>query len=169
MGMDSLTRSERWAFVLFFLAAAMAFLAWAFPNMTRLFTIPGGMGCFLAAVYFAWPDLKRLRIWALSVPTRKNIPIILGVVVVLAIGLGCVFFSRPSQPAKPITASTQSSLVAAPVIPQATPPATSSQTASPAAVPTPEHPPIAKFQTFTLRVRPETSCGITEFSEHQAD
>ncbi len=150
MRMEGLTRGERWAFILFFAGAALAFFAWAFPNMSRVFTIPGAILCLLAAAYFAWPDIKRLYRWTLAIFRRENIPVIAGVAVVLAIGLGCVIFSRPHQPAKSTTSGAQSSPVVTSVVPQSMPASSPSQMNSPVAAPTPDHPPIAKFQKFTL-------------------
>ena len=38
--------------------AAFTFLALAFPNMSRLFTIPGAIVCFIITVYFIWPEIR---------------------------------------------------------------------------------------------------------------
>jgi len=38
--------------------AAFTFFALAFPNMTRAFTIPGAIACFILTVYFIWPEIR---------------------------------------------------------------------------------------------------------------
>lgn len=53
--MDS---SERRGIGSAFATACLAFLAWAFPDMSRLITIPGAIACAALTVYFFWPDIK---------------------------------------------------------------------------------------------------------------
>ena len=38
--------------------AAFTFFALAFPNVTRTFTIPGAIACFILTVYFIWPEIR---------------------------------------------------------------------------------------------------------------
>jgi hypothetical protein len=46
------------AIAFFFATACLGFSAWAFPNMSRLVTIPGAVITFGFAVYFLWPELN---------------------------------------------------------------------------------------------------------------
>jgi hypothetical protein len=92
--MDGLTRSERWAFILFFVGAALAFLAWGFPNVNRFFTVPGAIGCLSAAVFLGWPDLMRL---SRQVFARERIHLVIGLVVLVALvgGIDVAYSFRP--------------------------------------------------------------------------
>jgi hypothetical protein len=38
--------------------AAFTFFALAFPNISRLFTTPGAVACFILTVYFLWPEIR---------------------------------------------------------------------------------------------------------------
>jgi hypothetical protein len=59
--MEPLSRSDRLALIFFFATACLAFLAWALPNMPRWLTIPGAVLSFGLMVYFASPEIRRLR------------------------------------------------------------------------------------------------------------
>ncbi len=50
--------SERRGIAAVFATACLAFLAWAFPNMTRLLTVPGAMATGALAIYLLWPEIK---------------------------------------------------------------------------------------------------------------
>jgi hypothetical protein len=52
-----LSAPERRSIALFFAAACLGLSAWAFPNMTRLLTIPGAILCFAGAIWFLWPEI----------------------------------------------------------------------------------------------------------------
>ena len=43
-----------------FATGCLAFLAWVFPNMTRIFTIPGAIICAALTVYFFLPEIRSL-------------------------------------------------------------------------------------------------------------
>jgi hypothetical protein len=57
------TDSERRGIAAVFATCCLAFLAWAFPNMTRLVTIPGAIICLVFAAYFLRAELEAGRGW----------------------------------------------------------------------------------------------------------
>ena len=75
--MDSLSPSERRGIAAVFGGAALACLAWAFPNMSRFITIPGAAICFVLAIYFLWPEIKKFR--------RTSISILIAIACVVAL------------------------------------------------------------------------------------
>jgi hypothetical protein len=70
--MGSLSASERRGLCAACATGCVAFLAWAFPNMTRLFTIPGALGCFGFTLYFAWPEIRNALSWITRVLQGKK-------------------------------------------------------------------------------------------------
>jgi hypothetical protein len=48
----------RYLFASVAVTAAFTFFALAFPTMSRLFTIPGAVACFVVTVYFVWPEIR---------------------------------------------------------------------------------------------------------------
>jgi hypothetical protein len=69
--MDWLSPSERRGIAATFATVCLAFLAWAFPDMSRLITIPGAIVCLGLTVYFLWPEIKNLLVWIWH-PPRKS-------------------------------------------------------------------------------------------------
>jgi hypothetical protein len=61
--------------------AAFTFLALAFPNMTRSFTIPGALACFVLTVYFIWPEIRDFH-----KNRRKRVIALIGMII-CALGL----------------------------------------------------------------------------------
>ena len=55
--------------------AAFTFLALAFPNMTRAFTIPGAMVCFILTMYFIWPEIRDFH-----KNRRKRVIVLIGMI-----------------------------------------------------------------------------------------
>jgi hypothetical protein len=88
---EKITPSERRGIAAAFATGCLAFLAWAFPNMTRWFTIPGAVVCLCLTIYFLWPEIKS----ALS--SRKKIGA--AVVLILMLGglLGAAFMATPAN------------------------------------------------------------------------
>jgi hypothetical protein len=70
--MDRLSRSDRLAIIFFFASGMLVFLAWAFPNMSQIITIPGAVLCFCAMLYFAWPEVRNLFAWLEG--RKKTVP-----------------------------------------------------------------------------------------------
>jgi hypothetical protein len=58
--MDKHSPSERRGFASAFATACLALLAWAFPDMTRILTVPAALFCFGLAIYFLWPEIIRV-------------------------------------------------------------------------------------------------------------
>jgi hypothetical protein len=58
--LERLSSSERRGTASVFATAFLAFLAWAFPDMSRLITIPGAIVCAALAIYFLWPEIVAL-------------------------------------------------------------------------------------------------------------
>jgi hypothetical protein len=71
MGMSHLSRSDRLALVFFFASVCLAFLAWAFPNVSRVVTIPGAILSFCFMLYFLWPEIQTIY----SVRRHRMIPL----------------------------------------------------------------------------------------------
>lgn len=61
--LEKISPSERRGIAAAFATACLAFLAWAFPNMSRVITIPGAIGCAVLAIYFLWPEIKTAILW----------------------------------------------------------------------------------------------------------
>ncbi len=101
MGMESLSRSDRLALVFFFATACLGFLAWAFPNMTRWFTIPGASVSFCLAVYFAWPELTRFVRWAIKHKAASAAACIV-MLIVAGVAIGPMSNSLATKPEMPI-------------------------------------------------------------------
>jgi hypothetical protein len=57
---ERISPSERRGVAAVFATACLAFLAWAFPNMSQIVTIPGAVACAVLAFYFLWPEIKQL-------------------------------------------------------------------------------------------------------------
>lgn len=90
-----LPKSDRFAVVFFCATACLGFLAWAFPNMSRLVTIPGALISFVLMVYFLWPELRAgYRYIVRRYPPLSIIGI--GALFVVLIGLA-TWYSWPQQ------------------------------------------------------------------------
>lgn len=57
---EKLSPSDRRGIAAAFATACLSFIAWAYPNTTRLITIPGAIACACLTVYFLWPEIKAL-------------------------------------------------------------------------------------------------------------
>lgn len=57
MLLEKVSDSERRGIAAVFATACLAFLAWAFPDMSRLVTIPGAVIAAGFAVWFLWPEI----------------------------------------------------------------------------------------------------------------
>ena len=58
--MEKLSTSDRRGIASALATASLACLIWAFPDMSRFFTIPGAMVFLCLTVYFFWPDIRGL-------------------------------------------------------------------------------------------------------------
>jgi hypothetical protein len=92
--LDRLSASERRGIATASLTVCLAFLAWAFPNMTRLFTIPGAICFFGLTVYFLWPEITSLgpRIAKYSVAVTASAALLF----CAFLGIGIRLFSIPT-------------------------------------------------------------------------
>lgn len=82
--MDKLSPSERRGIALVFVTACLAFFAWAYPNMSRLVTIPGAVLCLLGAAYFLWPEIKDF----VSSALRQRVAVTASIGISLCVALG---------------------------------------------------------------------------------
>lgn len=87
--MERMSRSERWGFGLFLLAAALTLGALAFPNMSRYVTIPGAVICFVVALFCFGPDIKHIAVRH----ARKTIA---GIIVIVAAASCAVWYFWPA-------------------------------------------------------------------------
>ena len=68
--MPNLSRSDRWAIASLCATGCLGFAAWAFPNMTRYFTVPAAFVCGSLAIYFGWLEISAAAHFAFA---RKRI------------------------------------------------------------------------------------------------
>jgi hypothetical protein len=59
---ETWSTSERRGIAAAFATACLACLAWAFPNMTRLITIPGAVATGILTLYLLWPEIKSVSV-----------------------------------------------------------------------------------------------------------
>ena len=85
VGMSNLPRSDRWSLIFFFATACLGFLAWAFPNMSRIVTMPGATLSFIFMLYFLWPEVKAIH----STRRQRMLPLI----GMIACGIGFLGFA----------------------------------------------------------------------------
>lgn len=97
MGMEKLSRSDRWGFGFLFATVCLAMLAWAFPNMSRLVTIPGAISAFCLMLYFFWPEIQTIF------NDRRHHVIVSGIVILCLVLAGWYFWplSLSSTPKGP--------------------------------------------------------------------
>ena len=57
---ERLSASERRGVAAAFATACLAFCVWAFPDMSRIVTIPGALICLVLTIYFLWPEITAL-------------------------------------------------------------------------------------------------------------
>jgi hypothetical protein len=85
--LDRISHSERRGIGAAFATALLAFLAWAFPNMSRLLTIPGAIICATLVVYFLWPEIKSVASWSRTLGCSFSlIRLIIFATLVLSVG-----------------------------------------------------------------------------------
>jgi hypothetical protein len=80
--------SERRGFGTAFGTVCLACLAWAFPNMSRIITIPGAIAAFGLTVYFLLPEIEYA---ASRITNPKGMPgfgVIVAALISFSIGLG---------------------------------------------------------------------------------
>src|ERR1700688_3723934 len=108
--MDKLSPSERRGTAAAFATACLAFCVWAFPNMSRIATIPGAIICACLTIYFLWPEMKavasavsRGRIIDRGIITVRKVAAVLvliflaGSLLAYAFKLGPPSFSRTDE------------------------------------------------------------------------
>jgi hypothetical protein len=60
--LDNWPVMERRGIATAFATACLAFSAWAFPNMTRIITIPGAIACAILTFYLLWPEIRAIAV-----------------------------------------------------------------------------------------------------------
>jgi len=116
--MFGLPRSDRWALASLCATACLGFAAWAFPNMTRFFTVPAAIVCGILAIYFGWIEIAAAFRFVFA---RKRIHLTVAIFIFIAIvaGITTIYVYRfgaqaPSPRKAEATTTTPSSAIAAP-------------------------------------------------------
>jgi hypothetical protein len=86
--LEKISSTERRGIACVFAAACLAFLAWAFPNMTQIITIPGAIICAGLAVFFLWPEIVACWSFVLARAWPKTLAAVFVVFLGASFGVG---------------------------------------------------------------------------------